>query len=73
MALETEDDKDRLEDTFKELIASMETNKHGFNSYCSSEDLSIRLNQLTENHPMASTAFFNAIFPCRQKPEYQSS
>ena len=30
MALEIEDDKDRLEDTFKELIASMDTNKHGF-------------------------------------------
>ena len=33
MALEIEDDKDRLEDTFKELIASMDTNKHGF-MYC---------------------------------------
>ena len=30
MAFEIEDDKDRLEDTFKELITSMDINKHGY-------------------------------------------
>ena len=30
MAFEIEDDKNRLEDTFKELIVSMDINKHGY-------------------------------------------
>ena len=30
MAFEIEDDKDRLQDTFKELIASMDINRHGY-------------------------------------------
>ena len=30
MVFEIEDDKDRLEDTFKELITSMDINKHGY-------------------------------------------
>ena len=36
----------------------------------SSEGLSVSLSQLTENHPMAWTTFFNAIFPYRQKSEH---
>ena len=30
MAFKMEDDKDWLEDTFKELIASIDINKHGY-------------------------------------------
>ena len=65
----------RLNDNIKSYAEKLreESRSYDFglnNSHCSSEDLLISLNQLTENHPMAWTTFFNAIFPYRKKSEH---
>ena len=59
-----------LNDNMKSCAEKLreECQNYGFelnNSYCSSEDLSISLSQLTENHLMAWTTSLNAIFPYR--------
>lgn len=61
-----------LNDNMKSCAEKLreECQNYGFelnNSYCSSKDLSISLSQLTENHLMAWTTSFNAIFPYRWK------
>ena len=65
----------RLNDSIKSCAEKLREECRNYNyglnnSYCSSEDLSVSLCQLTENHPMAWTTFFNAIYPYRQKSEH---